>query len=94
MFQVIPICVSGEQLIRSVRPEARITINGKDYNVGGLYGQKEHAYFVNSWLKDPKPDDRDFFMRRTNGLRFRSPLTGKLLIGQPAEVYQLGNHLS
>ncbi|MGN6494357.1 MAG: alpha-galactosidase [Agriterribacter sp.] len=53
--------VSGEQLIRSVRPEARITINGTEYNVGGLYGQKEHAYFVKSWLKELKPDDHDFF---------------------------------
>lgn len=53
--------ISGEQLIRSVRPEARITINGMEYNVGGLYGQKEHAYFVKSWLNELKPDDRDFF---------------------------------
>ncbi|MBX3255145.1 MAG: alpha-galactosidase [Chitinophagaceae bacterium] len=52
--------VSGQQLIRSVRPEARITINGTEYNVGGLYGQKEHAYFVTSWLKELKADKRDF----------------------------------
>lgn len=52
--------VSGEQLIRSVRPEARISINGTEYNVGGLYGQKEHAYFVTNWLKELKADNRDF----------------------------------
>ncbi|MFT3701246.1 MAG: alpha-galactosidase [Agriterribacter sp.] len=51
---------SGEQLIRSVRPEARITINGKSYNVGGLYGQKEHAYFMTSWLKELKGRAGDF----------------------------------
>lgn len=52
--------ISGEQLVRSVRPEARITINGTAYNVGGLYGQKEHAYFMKSWLKELKPGAGDF----------------------------------
>ena len=41
--------VSNEQFIRSVRPEARIVLNGKTYNIGGLYGQQEHAYLLESW---------------------------------------------
>lgn len=32
---------NGQQLLRAVMPEARVTINGKPYQVGGLYGQKE-----------------------------------------------------
>lgn len=37
---------NGQQLIRSLKPEAKITINGTAYNIGGLYGQKENAYFL------------------------------------------------
>jgi hypothetical protein len=41
---------SGQQLLRSLKPEARLTINGKDYHVGGLHGQKENAYLRKEWL--------------------------------------------
>lgn len=34
-----------QQLLRAVKPEARVTINGNEYQVGGLIGQKENAYF-------------------------------------------------
>lgn len=52
--------LSGEQLVRSVKPEARITVNGKKYNVGGLYGQKENAYFLTSWLDSLEDNPADF----------------------------------
>ncbi|MGY0038840.1 hypothetical protein [Pedobacter sp. NJ-S-72] len=31
---------NNQQLIRAVSPEAKLTIDGKTYNVGGLHGQK------------------------------------------------------
>src|SRR6476620_6449498 len=34
---------TNQQLIRAVSPEAKITVDGKEYNVGGLNGQKEKA---------------------------------------------------
>lgn len=37
---------SGQQLLRSIEPEAKITINQQVYAVGGLQGQKEKAYLV------------------------------------------------
>lgn len=43
--------VTGQSLLRSVRPEATITINGKGYDIGGLAGQVEHAYLRRDWLK-------------------------------------------
>ncbi|NBB30907.1 alpha-galactosidase [Cellulophaga sp. BC115SP] len=49
-----------QQLIRSVKPEARVTINGKIYQVGGLQGQKENAYLKKEWLKDLKKGTSDF----------------------------------
>jgi hypothetical protein len=41
---------NGQQLLRAVKPEAVIMINGEDRNVGGLYGQKEKAYLLNEWV--------------------------------------------
>lgn len=51
---------TGEQFIRSLRPEARVILNGKTYNVGGLYGQKEHAYFLEKWLPSLYTNENDF----------------------------------
>ena len=51
---------SGQQLLRAVKPEARLTINSKDYNVGGLYGQKENAYILNEWIDDFTKRENDF----------------------------------
>lgn len=51
---------SGQQLLRSVKPEARITINGKDYLVGGLRGQKENAYLRKEWLGQFTAGKTDF----------------------------------
>ncbi|MEE1943727.1 alpha-galactosidase [Pedobacter sp. KR3-3] len=42
---------NGQQLLRSPKPEAKITINGKVYQVGGLYGQTENAYYLPQWTK-------------------------------------------
>ncbi len=53
---------TNEQFIRSVRPEARVMINGKAYNIGGLYGQKEQAYLLEEWIDKftGQPDDFQF----------------------------------
>lgn len=37
---------NGQQLIRAIEPEAIVNINGKEYEIGGLKGQKEKAYFL------------------------------------------------
>ncbi|MFT3945434.1 MAG: alpha-galactosidase [Agriterribacter sp.] len=52
--------VNGQQLLRSVKAEARITLDGKDYNIGGLYGQKEQAYFLPEWLSTLNTGESDF----------------------------------
>ncbi|SHF39498.1 alpha-galactosidase [Pedobacter caeni] len=52
--------VNGQQLLRSVKPEARVTINGKVYHIGGLKGQKENAYILSEWLDRFTPGDQDF----------------------------------
>jgi len=42
--------MSGRSLLRSVRPEARVTIDGVAHDVGGLVGQPNHAYLDPAWL--------------------------------------------
>lgn len=51
---------NGEQLLRAVNPEAKLLINGKNYNVGGLHGQKEKAYLKYEWLDGLKANHTDF----------------------------------
>ena len=42
---------TGEEYIRSVKPEALLTIDGITYPVGGLAGQEEHGYLKREWLE-------------------------------------------
>ncbi|MFZ6008976.1 MAG: alpha-galactosidase [Bacteroidota bacterium] len=51
---------NSQQLLRAIKPEAKITINGKNYNIGGLNGQHEKAYFVRSWLSSLTAGENDF----------------------------------
>ena len=53
-----------QQLIRSVKAEALLSINGKDYNIGGLYGQKENAYLLPNWLNDFTANSQDFSLEK------------------------------
>lgn len=52
--------ITGQQLIRAVQPEAQLQLNGKWYNIGGAYGQKERAYLRPEWMKDFTASAEDF----------------------------------
>jgi hypothetical protein len=59
---------SGQQLLRGVKPEARITINNHAFDVGGLHGQTENAYLLPEWINNFKPGPDDFrFVKFTVG---------------------------
>lgn len=62
---------TNEQFVRSVRPEARIVIDNKAYNIGGLYGQKEHGYLLEEWIGQltAKPDDFQFVRHETGEVK-------------------------
>lgn len=51
---------SGQQLLRDVKPEAVVTIDGVKFNIGGLYGQNEKAYLLRDWVDGLVPSDKDF----------------------------------
>jgi len=51
---------SSQQLLRAIRPEAKLIIDGKEYNVGGVIGQQEKAYLQQEWMKGFKAGAADF----------------------------------
>lgn len=51
---------NGQQLLRAVKPEARIVINDELYNIGGLHGQQENAYLLPGWVDQFRAGKEDF----------------------------------
>jgi hypothetical protein len=51
---------TGESVIRGVKPEAIVELDGKKYEVGGMEGQVEYAYLQPEWL-DSMTDNPDAF---------------------------------
>ena len=54
---------SGQQLLRAIRPEAIVTIEGVPYEVGGLHGQSEKAYLQEDWIDGLTKGLGDFVMK-------------------------------
>ncbi len=44
--------VTGRSLLRAVKPEALVWIDGRRYEVGGLKGQPDHAFLEPAWLDE------------------------------------------
>ncbi len=61
--------MTGESLLRSVRPEASVTLNGAQYAVGGLIGQPVQSYLDAAWIPQLQAEPRAF--------RFQSFKTGR-----------------
>ncbi|HTJ14536.1 MAG TPA: hypothetical protein VL547_21000 [Dinghuibacter sp.] len=55
---------SGEQLLRAVTPEARVTLDGKTYAIGGLYGQADKAYLTEAEIPRLRAHPGDFTLVR------------------------------
>ncbi len=51
---------TGESLLRGVKPEAEIEVDGTRYAVGGLTGQSEYAYLRREWLASLGSDPAAF----------------------------------
>jgi hypothetical protein len=69
--------VSGEHLLRAVAPEARVTIDGVDYPVGGLIGQSIQNYLKEDWIKDLKPIPGAYLFNGWEELPMSKPLEWK-----------------
>ena len=52
--------MTGESILRSVRPEAQVELDGNRFNVGGLNGQPVQNYFNPAWLPTMQADPAAF----------------------------------
>jgi len=50
----------GAALLRGVKPEAEVKLDGKTYNIGGLLGQPDYAYLQTGWLDQMTRDPAAF----------------------------------
>ncbi len=55
--------ITGSSLLRGIKPEAILTINGNEFEVGGLKGQPDYAYLDSDWIADLTNDENAFQFR-------------------------------
>jgi len=55
--------MTDETILRAVRPEAALTIDGKHYEIGGLRGQPDQAYLLPAWIETLTADPKAFHYR-------------------------------
>ncbi len=71
----LDLLTGDESFLRSVRPEAELTINGLTIPVGGLTGQPIHNYLLPEWIDRLKPNPASFKMQgyRVEEIKARFP---------------------
>ena len=52
--------VTDQNYLRSVCPEAQVTVNSQKFNVGGLAGQPIHNYLLTEWIEKLTYDEESF----------------------------------
>ena len=67
--------ITSDTLLRAIKPEALLAINGNEYEVGGLKGQPDYAYLDSDWIADLTSDE--------NAFQFREYRVGKPEIRYP-----------
>ena len=55
--------ITDSSLLRGIKPEALLTINGEEFAVGGLKGQPDYAYLDSDWIADLTNDGNAFQFR-------------------------------
>jgi hypothetical protein len=52
--------MTGQSILRGVKPEARIEIDGVSYEIGGLKGQPKYAFLHPAWVDGLKTNPNSF----------------------------------
>ena len=73
---------SGEQFLRSIEPEALLTIDGKVRTLGGVSGVPNRAYLLTDWIKSLKPDSRTMTFKGIRQVAIEAPVPYQPLAGQ------------
>ncbi|MCJ7465831.1 MAG: alpha-galactosidase [Maribacter sp.] len=87
--------VSGEVMLRSIKPEAEVTINGKSYQVGGLEGLKEHGYLLEEWLTglSSNPDAFQYTSHQVKPIHRKVPWNGTKRYHSATSLHPSGKEL-
>ena len=87
--------VTGSTLLRGIKPEALITIDGQQVEIAGLIGQPDYAYLDLDWLVDLKsnPEAFQFVRYSVSQIEALYPWLGKRY-APPAEYPPKGIRLS
>ncbi|MDZ4861237.1 MAG: hypothetical protein SGI88_19875 [Candidatus Hydrogenedentes bacterium] len=56
--------MTGSPVIRGVKPEAAIVMNGERFDIGGLLGQPDYAYLKPEWVDALTADENAFYFTR------------------------------
>jgi hypothetical protein len=66
---------TGRTMLRGVKPEAEIDLNGKKIVIGGLTGQPDYAYLTEKWISalTPVPGSMVFVDYQVEPIRERMP---------------------
>jgi len=67
--------MTGESIIRAVRPEARVVLDGVSYEIGGLGGQPVQSFLKPAWIETlaAKPDAFQLASLKTGQTEARFP---------------------
>ena len=68
---------TGASLLRAVKPEALLSLDGKTYSVGGLRGQRDHAFLLPGWADALTNDPAAFALTGLEVGRPRAPAEWK-----------------
>lgn len=87
--------ITGESMLRSIKPEAEIAIDGNVFAVGGLVGLKEHGYFLEEWLDKLLIDDKSFryFDHTISEIRPKLKWDGTKRYHKTKDMYAKGKEL-
>lgn len=69
--------MTGEAMLRAVEPEAVLTIDGKEFEVGGLHGQPDRAYLLPEWTAKLTNDPAAFQFVNSSVSKPKSPIVWK-----------------
>jgi hypothetical protein len=69
---------TGQGLLRGVKPEAVLEVNGTAYDVGGLAGQPDYAYLLPQWVDSMTASPRAFHFTRFEAGQTEAPFAWKV----------------
>ncbi len=68
---------TGQSLLRGVKPECVVELNGAEWNVGGLAGQPDYAYLKTAWLDQMTAMPHAFHFARFETGQTQAPFAWK-----------------